>query len=160
MIRLELYDTKFYNDLNSYELSEEQAKFTASIDYCVNERKDTQDPHKTIVVIVENSTAIGFFVLDRGDDKYGVTDNHSAMLIRSLSVNPAYQGKGVGTQAMILLDDFVQQHFPDSNELVLSVNCKNNRAYHMYLKADFSDTGRTIMGIMGEQNVMSKELKV
>jgi N-acetylglutamate synthase-like GNAT family acetyltransferase len=37
-------------------------------------------------------------VLDFGKDKFELTDNESSVLVRSLSVNPQMQGRGIGKQ--------------------------------------------------------------
>ncbi len=80
------------------------------------------------------------------------------MLIRSFSINPNFQGKGYGKLAMQLATDFVKEHLPSINELVLSVNCRNIGAYQVYLKAGYQDIGKTIIGQAGKQNVLSLPL--
>ncbi len=154
MIKLRKYALADFNALNSYRLDDAQAQFTADIDYCVNERQDLADDNKTLVVIVSGDEPVGFFVLDVGVEKFTLTDNANAVLVRSLSVNPSYQGKGIGTQAMALVPDFLREHLPNVDEIVLSVNCKNLTAYHIYLKAGYLYTGEKIDGPMGQQRIL------
>ncbi len=154
MIKLRKYTPADFDALNSYRLDDAQAQFTADIDYCINERKDLADDNKTLVVIVFDDVPVGFFVLDVGVEKFTLTDNANAVLVRSLSVNPSYQGKGIGTQAMALVPDFLRAHLPNVDEIVLSVNCKNLTAYHTYLKAGYLYTGEKIDGPMGQQRVL------
>lgn len=155
MIQLRTYTDSDYIALNSYQLDAQQARFTADIDYCVNRRKDLNDPDKTLLVIVDDGKTVGFFVLDYGEVIQDLTDNPNAVAIRSLSVNPDCQGKGIGTQAMQLVPDFLREYFADIDEIVLSVNAKNTAAYRVYQRAGYLDTGRMIDGAMGEQHVMS-----
>ncbi len=158
MIRLNKYNPTDFDVLNGYLLDNIQAQFTADIDYCINERKDLNDSDKIIVVITFEGMPVGFFVLDSGADKFTLTDNPNAVVIRSLSVNPKYQGKGIGKQAMTLVPDFLREYLPNINEIVLSVNCKNQTAYQVYKKAGYTDTGRKIDGPIGQQYVLNQKL--
>lgn len=158
MTNLVPYKNEHFDALNAYQLDEAQAKFTASIDFCINERKDLNDPLKMVVVILENEQPVGFFVLDRGTDKATLTDNRHAVLVRSLSINPAYQGKGIGKRAMQCLPEFVGVQFADVEEIVLSVNVKNTSAYHVYIKAGYTDTGKIITGPVGPQHVLAQQV--
>ncbi len=158
MIKLVNYHHKHFEQLNAYQLDEEQARFTATIDYCVNKRNDLNDLLKTIVVIIKQSQAVGFFVLDSGADKLDLTDNQQSILIRSLSIHPDHQGRGIGTSAMMLVKDFVQQRFPGIDEIVLLVNFRNKSAYHVYVKAGYIDGGQVAVGTMGPQHVLSMSI--
>ncbi|MDD2983890.1 MAG: GNAT family N-acetyltransferase [Crocinitomicaceae bacterium] len=142
----------------SYQLNEEQAQFTTSIDDCINKRKDLEDNDKSIIVIQLDETPIGFFILDKGIDRLQLTENPKSLLMRSYSINPKYQGKGYGKKVMELMDDYIRQHYNSIEELVLSVNMKNQHAYHVYLKSGFQDTGSKITGIRGSQYVLSSKL--
>src|SRR5699024_584816 len=139
MIRLNIYNKTHFDALNSYELDEIQTRFTADIDYCINVRKDIENPLKTLVTIIYEKFPVGFFVLDKGEDKYKLTKNNSAILIRSFSINPNYQGKGIGTIAMTLVSKFIRENIIDINEIVLSVNFRNKAAYRAYIKSGFID---------------------
>lgn len=155
MLQLRKYKHDDYNALNSYQLDAKQARFTADIDYCINQRKDLEDKDKTIIVIVFDNQVVGFFVLDRGKVTHNLTDNPKAVTIRCLSVNPDYQGKGIGKQAMQSIPQFLRQNASEINEIVLSVNAKNTLAYHVYQQSGYIDTGKIIDGPMGKQRVFS-----
>lgn len=158
MVKLDKYHRTNFDALNAYKLSKSQSDFTASIHYCVNERKDEEDPLKTIVTVLYNNRPVGFFVLDRGKDKLVLTDNSASILIRSFSINPSYQRKGIGTKAMVLVPQFLKKHIPDINEIVLSVNVKNKNAYQVYINAGYIDNNKTIVGKMGGQHVLSRRI--
>lgn len=152
------YDSSHFFPLD-YQLDEEQSQFTTSIDYCINQRRDSEDPEKFIVTILLEETPIGFFILDKGNDRMELTDNAKSLLIRSYSINPEYQGKGYGKHIMQSVENYVREQYKDRiEELILSVNIQNERAYHIYLKAGFEDTGRQITGIRGTQYVLSKKI--
>ncbi|MBE0651661.1 MAG: GNAT family N-acetyltransferase [Bacteroidales bacterium] len=143
MVKLEKYESRFFDAL-SYQLDEEQSNFTASVDYCLNTRKDLEDHQKTLITITYNDNPVGFFILDVGNDRYRITENTNSVLIRSLSINPEYQGKGIGKDAMNLVSEYVTNHFYGVDELVLAVNFKNENAYHVYVKCGFIDDGKIV----------------
>lgn len=157
VIQLRPYIASDFNALNSYHLVPSQARFTATIDYCIHERQDLQDPNKMVVVIIEQQTPVGFFVLDK--DTSNLTTNQQAVMIRSLSINPIYQGKGIGKRAMTAVPNFVRQHVTGINEIVLSVNMKNSAAYRVYQQAGYCDTGELIDGPEGAQHVMTQRIR-
>lgn len=157
MVKLEKYEPRFFEAL-SYQLDEKQSDFTASVDYCLNTRKDLEDPEKTLITIMYMDNPVGFFILDIGDDKYRLTKNPTSVLIRSFSINPEYQGKGIGKETMRLVSEFVARYFEGVEEMVLAVNFKNDSAYHVYLKSDFIDDGKVADGRKGSQHVLTKRI--
>ncbi len=158
MVKLVKFHSDHFNALN-YKLNKAQADFTADIDYCINQRRDQLDPLKTLVTVLCDEKPVGFFVLDSGIDKLALTNNPASILVRSFSINPAYQGRGIGSEAMQLAAQFVKAQLPTITEIVLSVNFKNHNAYRAYLKAGYVDTNKTITGQMGGQNILSKIIK-
>ncbi|AZA79373.1 GNAT family N-acetyltransferase [Chryseobacterium sp. G0186] len=142
----------------SYSLDENQLRFTATAEQALENIKKRADNDAFPITILEDDIPVGFFVLDFGKDKFELTDNENAVLVRSLSVNPEIQGKGVGKIAMMQVDDFVKKNFKDCNEIVLAVNQQNDLAYHIYLKAGYIYDGKTRMGRSGPQYLMYKKL--
>ncbi|MEG0927861.1 MULTISPECIES: GNAT family N-acetyltransferase [Chryseobacterium] len=157
MIRLAFFKQEDFSKI-SYGLDENQSRFTATAEQALQNIEKRNDNDAFPITILEDEIPVGFFVLDFGEDKFELTDNKSAVLIRSLSVNPEMQGKGVGKMAMAQVDDFVREHFKDCNEIVLAVNQKNELAYHIYLKAGYIYDGKTRMGRSGPQYLMHKKV--
>lgn len=95
-------------------------------------------------------------------EKEGVkpySSNEQALLIRSFSTDYHEQGKGYAKAALQLLPDFVRQHFPWINELVLGVNIPNVSAQALYIKCGFVDEGKQATGFGEELKVMSYYMK-
>ncbi|MBV8326312.1 GNAT family N-acetyltransferase [Chryseobacterium sp.] len=157
MIYLKLFNPEDLPAI-SYDLDENQSRFTASVAKALKMIRERDDHFAFPVTIFDGQQAAGFFILDFGDDKLELTDNKNAVLIRSLSVNPEMQGKGIGKAAMMKVDDFVREHFKDCNEIVLAVNQKNEAAYHIYREAGYSYEGKTRIGRSGLQYLMDKKL--
>ncbi|BAP30014.1 GNAT family acetyltransferase [Chryseobacterium sp. StRB126] len=158
MIRLDFFNPEEHLSGVSYSLDENQLRFTASASQALQNIEKRDDNNAFPITILENNVPAGFFVLDFGKDKFEFTDNQNSALVRSLSVNPEKQGRGIGKVAMILVDDFVKENFKHCDEIVLAVNQKNNSAYHIYLKAGYIYDGKTRVGRSGLQYLMYKKL--
>ncbi len=157
-IQLSFYNATHFEALNSYELDEIQSEFTVSVYDSIFLRKvETIEGKYPVSILIENKP-IGYFVLDLSKEKLDFTEESNAILLRSLSLNPLFQGKGLGKQAMLLTDEFVKKNFPEIKKIVLSVNVRNTSAYQLYLKSGYSDSGRIFVGIKGPQHIMEKQL--
>lgn len=157
-IQLKFYNESHHEALISYDLSEEQTKFTALPFQAFERLKERTDNHAKPITIMLDNEPIGFFVLDYGEDKLEMTDNENSLLVRSLSVNPKHQGKGYGKIAMNLVDRFIKENFPTIDELVLAVNFKNKAAYDLYLKVGYIDNGSQREWYNGSQHLLKKKL--
>lgn len=157
-IKLIFYNSNHFEELNSYELGKSQSEFTVSVYESIVVRKVESISGKYSVTILMEEEPIGYFVLDFTEDKFNYTNSPDSVLLRSLSLNPDFQGKGLGKQAMLLADEFVKIHFPDIKMIVLSVNFRNLPAYELYKKTGYTDTGRVFEGIKGPQHIMEKFL--
>ncbi|MCS4305542.1 N-acetyltransferase [Chryseobacterium sp. BIGb0232] len=158
MIRLAFFKPEKHLSEVSYDLDEHQMRFTATANQALQNIKKRDDHDAFPITILKDDVPVGFFVLDFGKDKFELTDNANAVLVRSLSVDPKMQGKGIGKIAMMQLDDFVKVNFEDCHEIVLAVNQKNDLAYHIYLKAGYIFDGKTRIGRSGPQYLMYKKL--
>lgn len=157
MVRLEFFKPEDIVGVG-YDLDEDQSRFTATARKALRNIEERDDDDAFPITIFEDQTPVGFFVLDFGKDKFELSDNGNSVLIRSLSVNPNMQGKGIGKLAMAMVDDFVRKHFRHCDEIVLAVNQKNESAYHIYLKAGYIYEGKTRIGRSGPQYLMHKKL--
>ncbi|MEY8761790.1 GNAT family N-acetyltransferase [Chryseobacterium tongliaoense] len=142
----------------SYTLDENQSQYTSTAEQALQRIRERNDGKAFPLTIFDDREPAGFFVLDFGDDKLDLTDNENSVLVRSLSVNPQFQGKGVGKAAMIKIDDFIREHFKNCDEIVLAVNQNNSSAYHLYIKVGYQYDGKTRIGRSGPQYLMYKKL--
>ena len=150
MVKLKHFLNEYFEELNSFELPEEQAQFTALPSKILEE---TEGENR--IVILDENEAVGFFVLHKTKRVKEYSDNTNAMLLTALSVNHAMQGKGYAKQAMLLLSDFVKSEFHNCDEIVLAVNHKNIPAQRLYSRVGFSDTGKRKNGPIGEQFILN-----
>lgn len=160
MVSLHFYQSKDLPELD-FQLDEIQSHYSALPKQAlerIEERNLNDDFFAYPVTIFDDERIVGFFVLDFGEDKFEFTTQPDSVLLRSLSINPEFQGKSIGKTMMILLDQFVKEHFHDCKEIVLSVNERNTSALEIYLKTGYNLTGQTKEGRSGPQLVMSKIL--
>jgi RimJ/RimL family protein N-acetyltransferase len=149
-VELQLYKPEFFDYLKEFKLPEEQMQFTA-LPQGMLEKTNEKHP----IVILSMNTPVGFFVLHSSARVKDYSDNRDAMLLTALSINHTQQGKGFAKKGMRLLKAFVNQGFPDCNEIVLAVNKRNIPAQKLYQAVGYRDTARRIMGEIGEQIVLS-----
>ncbi|WNB92356.1 GNAT family protein [Bacillus sp. NEB1478] len=155
---LTFYDQTYDEDLLSFYLPLEQEKFTALPVDAIRKCEEDQERYP-IVIINTIGKAVGFFVLHQGENIRDYTANTNAMVVRALSINNKEQGKGYAKEAMIRLPEFVSKKFPEINELILSVNFKNETAKKVYEKAGFQDRGQVKHGPAGPQYVMHYDIE-
>lgn len=156
-VKLETFQTNHLEYLEAYNLTESQLKFTAhprdALKTCET------DKGRLPVVILSNGVPAGFFVLYQGEEIPTYTSNPNALLLRAYSVALPFQGRGIAQRSLELLPDFVRRNFPQVNEIVLAVNVRNEGAQRVYLRAGFEDSGRRVVGRMGEQYVYALMVK-
>lgn len=157
MVSLQFFKQNHFSEVN-YPLTELQLEYTSSAEFALNRMAERNTELEFAVTIFYGEKPAGFFTLDFGEDKLDLTDNPNSTLLRSLSVNPEMQGKGIGKAAMIQIDDFVRKNFKDCEEIVLAVNQNNISAYELYLKVGYHYEGKTRIGRSGPQYLMFKKL--
>ncbi|MBP7173886.1 MAG: GNAT family N-acetyltransferase [Cloacibacterium sp.] len=156
-VEINFFEKKDLEQLN-YCLDDVQKTFTSMPDFALERIAERNDGKAFPITIFFEKRAVGFFVLDFGEDKFGLTSNADAVLLRSLSLNPNFQQKGIAKESMFLTDDFVKTKFIDCNEIVLAVNSRNQNAYQLYMKTGYADTGKTRPFRDGFQHILTKKL--
>lgn len=158
MVELVPYQSAHFEELNSFQLDEIQSQFTASVYENIVNRKIESILGKFPVTILYDEIPVGFFILDDSQEKTIFTVDENAVLLRSLSLNPKYQGKGIGKQTLILIDDYVRKQFPQITHITLAVNMRNENAIQLYVKTGYQMTEKVIKGIKGPQHFMVKTI--
>jgi ribosomal protein S18 acetylase RimI-like enzyme len=157
MVHLKFFVAEDLINLN-YVLDELQSLYTSTAEQALERIKERADDLAFPVSIFDDEIVVGFLVLDFGADKFDITNNSNSVLLRSLSINPAFQGKGIGKSVMLILDEFVKNHFDSCDEIVLAVNQNNIVAYEIYLKTGYFYEGKSREGRSGPQFLLSKKL--
>ncbi|UED82405.1 GNAT family N-acetyltransferase [Lysinibacillus sp. CD3-6] len=155
-MQLYIFEDNFMQLIEQYQLTEEQLKFTGTPQKCLELAKADANRHS--ILAIDEGKLVVFFVLHRNEGVKPYSNNENAILIRAFSTDNRYQGKGYAKKALMLLPEFVKEHFSGINEIVLAVNVKNEAAQGLYKKCGYIDKGERVMGIKGELIVMSYEL--
>ncbi|WP_405078737.1 GNAT family N-acetyltransferase [Paenibacillus chitinolyticus] len=155
-VLLNFYKDEYDDGLRSFYLPDEQLQFSALPHEVL--KAAAQDSHRYPVVILADSKPVGFFVLYDGEEIALYSDDPQTIVLRAFSVNHAEQGKGYAKQGLLLLPDFVRNHFPLARIVGLGVNMKNITARNLYLKCGFEDHGRTKIGPLGPQHILTLPL--
>jgi len=142
-IELCFFSENHLKDLN-YILNENQLTFVKPPAFALNRAKKKKGEEFSLTILF-NKKPVGFLALDFGDDKLILCDNKNAVMLRSLSINPEFQRKGIAKLAMLQVSNFVKIHFPKCTEIILSVNTRNKNAYQLYVKSGYLDTGRQVL---------------
>ncbi|OEH94447.1 GNAT family N-acetyltransferase [Bacillus solimangrovi] len=150
IVELTIYKPEHLESMNKFSLPNEQIQFTA---LPTDILEVTEGQHR--IVILSHGQPVGFFILHATDRVKEYTDNKHALLLTALSINHSEQGKGYAKMGMQRLKYFVNQTFPNYNEIVLAVNHKNLAAQKLYEKVGYIDTGRRKIGSIGEQYIYS-----
>lgn len=154
-IKLVLYSEQFKRDIDNYIIT--QVNFTGTPGDAL--KLCARDEERHAVLVVHEEKLVGFFILHEWSGAKKYTDNPHALLLRTFSIDSRYQCQGYGRQTVENLEYFIKRYFLDINEIVLGVNHNNVPAQHLYLHHGFVDTGRKVIGIHGEQWVLSKKIK-
>lgn len=155
-IKLCKYDSKYDSTLMHFYLPEEQAQFTGMPLEMLHKAKN--DNNRNPIVILNYSDPVGFFVLCTGELVSEYTANQNALLLIAFSINHSKQGRGYAKEGLEQLRNFISAEFPDKNEVVLTVNCRNVPAQKLYEKVGFADTSKRKIGNNGEQLILSLQL--
>ena len=157
MVSLQFFKEEDFPGVN-YILNEFQLSYTSTAEFALNRMAKRNTGLEFAITIFDDEKPAGFFTLDFGEDKFDLTETQNSTLLRSLSINPELQGKGIGKAAMLQIDDFVRENFKDCEEIVLAVNQNNIPAYELYLKVGYHYDGKTRIGRSGLQYLMYKKL--
>jgi len=118
----------------------------------------TNQEQFAVAISDDRGKLIGFFCLHlgAGPASYGYPDRSYA-LIRGLSIDERYRGKGYGAKCFDQIFEFINAEISaDVTNLILGVNENNICAQKAYEKADFKKSNRLVDGKFGKLIVMEK----
>jgi RimJ/RimL family protein N-acetyltransferase len=143
--RLAFYIPEWESQVRNFTLDESQMGFaflpSKALDFFEN-----QNCYPMVILFGEEP--VGFFVLHHSGETHGFTDNN-AVFLRAFSIDKKHQGKGYATLAMNNLSKFVQDHLPEVEEIILTVNENNLAAKRLYEKSGFIYKGKNKIGRSG-----------
>ena len=109
--------------------------------------------------ILAGEDIVGFLIIDRAYPEAHPFAAAGSLGLRSVLIDAARQGQGLGTAAMRALPALMAQHYPQATQLCLTVNCRNPGAKATYLKSGFIDEGALYHGgRSGPQHILKLAL--
>jgi len=146
------YTDTYGEHLLNYHLPEEQLQFTSlPLEKINNPIVSNTAKH---LLILEDGVPVGYFALEDGEKLLKYSTNTNARLLTSFSIDSRNQGKGLAKTGLQLLPEYVRNHLPGTDEIVLGVNQKNTAAYNLYLKTGFVDRNEFYEGPKGPQHIL------
>lgn len=140
----------------NYQLPEEQAIYTSLPIHVIQAHQKNPD-YQPYVVYMDDEL-IGCFALHTGSTSNFYTANEDAVVFKSFSIDSRYQNKGHALETIRLLPEIATDHYPDKDEIVLTVHHTNTPAKNLYIKAGFLDHGLRYEGEHGEEFIFHLRL--
>lgn len=104
--------------------------------------------------VIETDAGIaGFFQIDTRVPDYV---RQPLLELCQVVIDHNHQGRGIGRRFIESLPDLLRREYPEAPGVVLTVNCRNNMAHHVYTAGGFHDTGEIYEGgPSGPQHIMT-----
>lgn len=115
--------------------------FTKPMDALTESLHETE---KHPILILKADKLVGFFILQRGESLARYTDNVQSILFKSHSIDLNYQGQGYAKASLKLLPNYIRTHFPEVEEIVLSVEADNISSQMLYVRSGFKSNHRQV----------------
>jgi ribosomal protein S18 acetylase RimI-like enzyme len=152
LITLALYNENYEHQLKDFHLPEDQLQFTSMpLDKIHHPATSTGIAH---IVILRDDEPVGYFALEKGEKLLQYSSNQKARLLTSFSIDARHQGQGFAKNGLTQLPSFIRENLPDTNEVILGVNKRNQAAISLYLKTGFTDEDEIFEGRNGPQHIL------
>lgn len=142
-------DFKALDDINYKKVSklavyEDQLPYVGSVK--ANIDISSGDKSKKFFVIQKGELVIGAFCIDIDYSSSIELASDKDLGLRSYLIDKEFQGKGYGKEACIKLKSFLQINFQNHNRILLTVNCKNKKAFAIYCASGFVNSNKIYYG--------------
>ncbi|MGF9977258.1 GNAT family protein [Viridibacillus arvi] len=147
-----------YPAVIKYCLPEEQAIYTSLPIDVIEEFK--KDQYNQPFVVVYEGKLVGCFALYTNKRGNIYTNNENSVIFKSFSIDSRFQRKGFALNVLKLLPTITKQHYPEKNEIILTVHHTNIAAINLYIKAGFKEQESRFEGDYGEELIFHFDLAV
>ena len=139
-------------------ITADQVDFAGTVDAAIALCEADDGSEIVGLAILAGSTVVGFLLVKRGASAPAWVSDDAA-IATALRVDEKRQGRGIGTNTLVMLPSWVRSNWPDRKSLVLSVDESNRAAIRSYTKAGWIDRGRYPKGWFGWERRMRKPLE-
>ena len=155
MIQLSRLQKRDHHRISRLKVKENQVQYVGTIQEQLKQAVMTSHYH----IIEHQQDIVGFFNIDTAYNQKYDFSLPNELGLRAFFIDLKYQGRGFGRMAAGILKEYLRKHYETWSSMVLTVNCKNPKAYRCYSKAGFLDTGELFYGgAAGPQHIMRLEL--
>lgn len=117
------------------------------------------EPGVDFHLISQGDQVLGFFKIDHKFPQKYAFSQIGDLGLRAFMVDITAQNRGVCTQTLLAMPNYLKQHYPQAHALVFMVNLRNHSAMKCYLNAGCRNTNDIQTGgIAGPQTVMRLDL--
>jgi diamine N-acetyltransferase len=142
----------------SLNVTAQQIEFAGTVERSIQACQEAQTNDVAGLAVLHAQAVVGFLVIKRGSSAPAWA-GASAVAINAMRIDLSQQGKGLGTAALQAVAAWLPANWPESSELVLSVDEENQLARSAYAKAGFVDLGKREEGRIGWVRYMSRPVK-
>lgn len=143
--------------VRSLQVSSVQVEYAGTVDKAVAQAEEGPFHELMGLAVMAESSVVGFLLLKSGS-RVPQWASADMAVVSGLRIGAQFQGRGLGTQALRALPDWVERHWPHARSIVLSVDEENHAAIRSYAKAGWVDHGVREPGRIGWVRYMSREL--
>lgn len=126
----------------------QQVEYAGTVEPSVRACQEDRADEVVGLAVVGAHGIVGFLLLKRGSQA-PVWAHPKAATVSAMRIDMACQGMGLGTVALQALPSWVVRHWPDSTDIMLSVDEENHPARRAYARAGFVDLGKREQGRIG-----------
>lgn len=146
-------------EIKTLVLDAEQEQFAGAVDAVFDALQSSpyRDLEHPFAIIVRDQP-VGFFILR---EKQALPDwaPRNAVTLHSFRIARPCQGLGYGKAGVALALAWIRRERPGVVQLMLAVNARNLPARSLYLNSGFADTGAIVHGPIGDQHILSFDLR-
>lgn len=152
------FEESDFTAISKYYLPEEQAIYTSLPINVIDASK--KDQNNQPFVVIYDGNLVGCFALYTNKSENIYTNNENSIIFKSFSIDSRFQRKGFALTVLKLLPKITKQHFPEKNEIILTVHHTNIAAINLYIKAGFIEQEFRFEGDYGEEIIFLFDLAV
>ncbi|UTW09185.1 GNAT family N-acetyltransferase [Pseudomonas benzenivorans] len=134
--------------VSALDISPQQIEYAGTIEHSIELCEASHAGNIVGLAIKHGADVVGFFLLKRRSDA-PVWAADRAAVVSAMRVDQSRQGKGLGTAALHALALWVEEYWPESSAIMLSVDEGNGAGIRAYGKAGFQELGIREQGRIG-----------
>jgi RimJ/RimL family protein N-acetyltransferase len=143
--------------IGSIRITDAQVEFSGTVARALTLCREQSGTDLCGVALLQDQRPIGFMVVRRRATLPAWAPSGAAV-VGGLQVDVAYQGQGLGLDALCQLPDWLRARWPEIERIVLRVDDSNHAGIRAYEKAGWQESGPRTHGRVGLERTMVRWL--